>query len=250
MKLPTGDSAFFPSYFRTERGKSLVIEPISLTKDHELRYRIDSALERGPGLSIALGLAPDLYKVMVIALTPAAEQMIDIAAFIFDLTPEEVGEKLSLAEIIEVIMSCVYEATETTDQDRVNDGDIWTFARIIDFFGKEYGWTIPEIMNMSRHQLKTVLNAVEERMADEEKAMEESRSGNDGTHATAEERMNSGKLLRKVKGKAHRRTGLKMEQDVHPSADPDWTKSEGVNSLRMFAHVTGTPIKIQKEGRV
>lgn len=249
MKLPTGDSSFFPTYFVTERGKSLTIQPISLTKDYELRSRLDAALERGPGLSIALG-APDLYKVMAIALTDAAEQMIDIVAFIFDVLPDQIGEELVLAEIVEVIMSCVYEATDETDQERVDEGDIWTFARIIDFFGKEYGWTIPDVLKMSRHQLKTVLNAVEERMKETDEALEASRSGSDGTHSTAEERMNNTKLLRRVKGKAHRRTGLKKSQDTHPAAEADWSKSEGVNSLKMFAHVTGTPIKIQKEGRV
>lgn len=248
MKLPTGDSSFFPSYFLTERGKSLIIEPISLTKDHELRRRLDAALERGPGLSLVLG-APDLYKVMAIALTDAAEQMFDIAAFIFDVSPDEIGAELTLAEIIEVIMSCVYEATDETDQERVDGGDIWTFARVIDFFGKEYGWTIPHVMNMSRHQLKTILKAVEERNEETEKALKDSRSGRGG-YETAEERMNSSKLLREVKGKAHRRTGLKKGSDATPSAEPDWNKSEGVNSLRMFARVTGTPIKIQKEANV
>ena len=248
MKLPTGDSSFFPSYFHTERGKSLTIEPISLTKDHELRRRLDAALERGPGLFIVLG-APNLYKVIAIALTDAAEQMIDIAAFIFDVTPEQIGDELSLAEVMEVIMSCVYEATDETDQKRVDTGDIWTFARIIDFFGKEYGWTILNVMAMSRHQLKTVLNAVEERMEEQDKANDEARS-DDGRHATAEQRMNSNKLLRQVKGKAHRRTGLKKGQDAHPSAEPDWDQSEGVNSLLMFARVTGTPIKVQKDVNV
>lgn len=248
MKLPTGDSSFFPSYFHTERGKSLIIEPISLTKDHELRLRLDAALERGPGLSIALG-APDLYKVVAIALTDAAEQMFDIAAFIFNVPVEEIGRELTLAEILEVIMSCVYESTDETDQERVESGDIWTLARLIDFFGKEYSWTISSVMQMSRHQLKTVLNAVEERIEETDKAIEDDRVDRGG-YATAEERMHHSKLLRRVKGKADKRTGLKKGPGATPSAEPDWSKSEGVNSLLMFAQVTGTPIKIQKEGKV
>lgn len=247
MKLPTGDSSFFPSYFVTERRKSFTIQPISLTKDYEIRCRIDAVLDQGPGLSIVLG-GPDIYKVVAIGLTDAAEHLLSIVAFIFDSTPAQIGEDLTLAECIEVIMSCVYEATDETDQKRVDDGDIWTFARLIDFLGTEYSWTIPDVMRMSRHQLKTVLNAVEERHKEQETALDESRTGG---HATAEERMNRGsKLLRRVKGKAHKRTKLTKGSANIPSAEPDWSQSEGVNSLLMFAQVTGTPIKIQREGEV
>jgi len=245
VKLPTGDSSFFPTYFTTEHGKSLLIEPISLIKDHELRRRIDDAVACGPGLSIVLG-APDLYKAMAIVATNAHDQMFEIAGFIFDKDPEFIGSVLTLAEIVEVIMSCLYEATDGTDADRVAEGDVWTFARLIDFFGKEYSWTITDIMGMSRHQLKTVLNAVEERHKEEEEALEDSRSDRQSGLAGAESRMNNTKLLHRVKGRGSKR---KLDKDAdHPSAEPDWDKSEGSNSLLMFATTLGIPIK--QEGNV
>ena len=247
MKLPTGDSSFFPSYYRTERGATLVIEPISLTKDHEIRRRIDTASERGPGLPLVLG-GPDIMKALAVCSTDVAEDLFEITAFILDVSAEFVGTEMSLPETVEIIMSCVYTPTDETDEERVDSGDIWTFARLVDFLSKEYSWTIPIIMGMSRHQLKTVLKAVEERQADEKKAYEDAKDENSagGGLRTAKDRMENTNLLNKVDGKAKHRKKMKKGDDGKP--EPDWETSEGSNSLKMFAHTLG--IKIKKEGNV
>ncbi len=247
MKLPTGDSSFFPSYYRTERGKSLVIEPISLIKDHEIRRRIDAASDEGPGLSLVLG-GPDVMKALAICGTDVAEDLFDITAFILDVSPKFVGAEMSLSETVEVIMSCVYTPTDENDEERVESGNIWSFARLVDFIGKEYGWTIPIIMGMSRHQLKTVLQAVEERQGDEKKAYDDAKDGKNvgGGLLTAKDRMENTNLLNSVKGKSKHRKKMKVGDDGKP--EPDWETSEGSNSLKMFAHTLG--IKIKEEGNV
>lgn len=242
MKLQTGDSSFFPTPFKAESGGRFEIVPISMSKDHELRRRVDAALEHGPGMAMVLS-GPDLFKVLAVASTGVAEDLLDICSFIFEVEPAQC-EVLTMPEIIEVIVCCLYHPTEESDEERVASGDIWTLARIIDFFGKEYGWTIPDTLSMSRHQLKTVLNAVEGRYDDEKKAYD--KANRKGGLSGASDRMSNTNLLNEVSGNAKHRKPMKMGADDKP--EPDWGTSTGSNSLLMFANTLG--IQIKQEGNV
>ena len=206
------------------------------------------ASEKGPGLPLVLG-GPDMMKALAICSTDVAEDLFDIAAFILNVSPEFIGNEMALPETVEVIISCVYTPTDEMDEERVESGNIWTFARLVDFFSKEYSWTIPAIMAMSRHQLKTILKAVEERQAEDKKAYEDAKDGKSagGGLLSAKDRMENTNLLNKVKGKARHRKKMKAGEHI-PNAEPDWETSEGSNSLKMFAHTLG--IKIKQEGNV
>jgi hypothetical protein len=242
VKLQTGDNSFFPTPFKAESGAGFEIVPISMNKDYELRRRVDAALERGPGMAMVLG-GPDLFKVLAVSSTEVAEDLIDICAFIFEVKPEQC-EALTLPEIIEVIVCCLYHPTEASDEERVASGNVWTLARVIDFFGKEYGWTIPETLAMSRHQLKTVLNAVESRYDEEKKAYD--KANRKGGLSGAGDRMSNTNLLNEVSGEAQHRKPMKKGADGKP--EPDWETSTGSNSLLMFANTLGIPIKVEGDG--
>ena len=240
MKLQTGDSCFFPTPFKTDSGLNFDIAPISMHKDHELRRRVDAALERGPAMAMVLG-GPDLFKILAVSSTDVSEELVGIGAFIFDVAPHVIEEHFTLVEVMEVIVCSLYHPTEESDEDRVASGNVWTLSRVIDFFGKEYGWTIPETLAMSRHQLKTVLNAVELRYEEEKKAYEKQPGGRSEGLSGAGDRMGNSGFASPVKGKPKHRKKMKIGAEGKP--EPDWDTSEGSNSLLMFANTLGIPIK-------
>lgn len=231
IRLQANDDAFFPYFTNLDTGEVVEIPRVSLLKDHLLRHRILQAVSKSPNLGMLLQ-GSSIQKSLSLALGPAKqEELTELVGIVLEKSADWVDDHLNVGEQIQLLVDILFTPTDPDDESRVDSGEVWTFAGVLDFFAKEYSWTVDEVLSRSRWELKALLNAVEDRYEKEIEAMKK------GPGSRSRDRLMSG-------GKGWHEVNVpKRRRRVKEDGKPDWDKATGGSNLMQFAQATGMTIK-------
>jgi len=178
MRPRADDTSFFPHRVELATGVEVEVPPLTLRKDERVRHEIQKILQRDEaGLSVSLLSDQSIITLIALSLSSAPDDLISIGAMILDQPSNWIEDHSSISDIVGLVKNFVLTPVDPNDEKRVDKGDVWTLARLIDFLAQEYGWTIDEILDRTRWELKAIIEAAGQRYEEQKAAMEESSSG-------------------------------------------------------------------------
>lgn len=211
MRLQANDSAFFPQRVTTVSGEEVTLPPFTLRKDEQVRHVLKKVLTSNElGLPATLMSENHLIRLFGLALTSAPDDLLEIGSLIMERDPSWVEDHCDTADLVELVGTFVLAPVSDNEQERVASGEVWTLARLIDFLASEYGWTVEDVLDRTRWELKAIIEAASDRYEERNRQAERQRSG------------------RKQAVRPGRRKNLSEKQVM-----------ENVNALRAFAQSRG-----------
>lgn len=220
MRPKSNDSAFFPARVTLATGIEVELPRFTLRKDEQVRHVLRRVLDNNElGLSAALVSDNKILRWLGLSLSRAPEDLLEIGSLILEREAKWVENHCDTADLVELVGSFVLTPVDESDQGRVEQGEVWSLAKLIDFLASEYGWTINDVLDSTRWELKAILQAVSDRYEEKNRQMKNQKTG------------------RKSAVRPGRRKYMTPEKS-----------KENVDALRAFAQSRGTYEHIQGGG--
>lgn len=181
MRLQSNDSAFFPQRLEVATGIEVELPPFTLRKDERVRYVLKKVLERDEiGIPAAVISDNIIVRTLGLALTRAYDDLLDIGSLILERDVDWIENNCDTADLVELVGSFVLSPVDPDDQDRVESGEVWTLARLVDFMASEYSWTVDDVLDRTRWELRAILEAAADRYDERNRQMEKNSGGRRG----------------------------------------------------------------------
>lgn len=196
-------------------GYPVEIPRLTLRREFYLRALVEQFAAEVPQARLLFTQDAGVATLGIYAVRGCPDFLVRATAYLLDKEPEWVRNNATLAECLFLLLQAMYLPEDAKPAStKARPGHIkaqpktWDMARLVDFFGQVYRWTVDDVMSLTRQELDALAEAIRERVKEQEK-----QSGN-------------------KQGRTN--TPTKRAPDVRTPDDPD-----GLNSIMAFANEHG-----------
>ncbi len=178
------DEAFLPGFWVGRHvGYPIEVPRVSMYRDYYLRKLFEYQLEAEPETK-ALFVNASLSAWALFTVRGCSQTMLRAVAYLLDRDVEWVKDNTTFADCLQLMMTALHVPKSQREQKPSTPGRIkaerdapWDLARMIDFFGTYYRWTVDDVMSLSRYQIDAIILAVQ---ASQEAQEAQSKKGGKG----------------------------------------------------------------------